>query len=107
MRLRVALLGMNKVGELGGVAKEEDGCIVKYPVEIAFIGTNLDGKTTWITGSVGRARLATNCGETNSSAGPVANVFEEGGTSEIRNVVRHFKVAMRARALSVVLRVSK
>jgi hypothetical protein len=32
MRLRIALLGMDKVRELGGVAKEEDGSIVKYPV---------------------------------------------------------------------------
>lgn len=52
MGLRIALLGMNKVGELCRVAKEEDGSVVEYPVEIAFISTNLDGKTTRITGSV-------------------------------------------------------
>jgi hypothetical protein len=60
MRLRIALLGMNKVRELGRVAKEEDRGVVEYPVEIAFISANLDGKTTRITGSVCRARLATN-----------------------------------------------
>ena len=107
MRLRIALLGMNKVGELGRVAKEEDGSVVEYPVEIAFIGTNLDGKTTRITGSVCRARLATNGGETNSSAGSVANFLEEGGTSEVRNVVCHFKVAMCTGALSMDLRDSR
>ena len=107
MRLRVTLLSMNKGGELGRVAKEEDGSIVEYPVEIAFIGTNLDGKTTRITGSIWRARLATNCGETNSSAGSVANVFEQRGTSKVRNVMRHFKVAMCARALSMDLRDSR
>lgn len=53
--MRIALLGMNKVGELRRVAKEEDGSIVEYPVEIAFVSTNLDGKTARITGSVCRA----------------------------------------------------
>jgi hypothetical protein len=104
MRLGIPLLGMNKVGELGGITKEEDGSVVEYPVEIALVSTNLDGKTTRITGSVCRARLATNRGETNSSARPVANFFKEGGTSEVRNVVCHFKVAMRAGAFSMDLR---
>jgi len=104
MRLRIALLGMNKVGELGRVAKEEDGGIIEYPVEIAFISTNFDGKAARITGSVCRARLATNRGETNSGAGPVADFLEEGGTGEVRNVVCHFKVAMRAGTLSMDLK---
>lgn len=104
MGLRIALLGMDKVGELGRVTKEEDRSVVEYPVEITFLSTNLDGKTTRITGSVCRARLASNRGETNSSAGPVANFFEEGGTSEVGNVVRYFKVAMRAGAFSMNLR---
>jgi hypothetical protein len=107
MSLRIALLGMNKVGELGRVAKEEDGSIVEYPVEIAFISTNLDGKTTRITGSVCRARLATNRGKTNSSASFVANFLEEGGTSEVRNVVCYFKVAMCAGSLGMDLRDSR
>jgi len=52
MRLRVALLGMDKVREFGGIAKEEDGSIVEDPVEIAFVGANLDGEPTGIAGSV-------------------------------------------------------
>ena len=107
MRLRIALLGMNKVGELGRVAEEEDGCIVEYPVEIAFVSTNLDGKTTRIAGSVCRARLATDRGETDSSAGSVANFLKERGTSEVRNVVSYFKIAMCAGALSMDLRDSR
>ena len=107
MRLRIALLGMNKVGELCRVAKEEDGSIVEYPVKITFVSANLDRKTTRITGGVCRARLATNRGETNSGAGSAANLLEEGGTSEVRNVVCHFKVAMCASALSMDLRDSR
>lgn len=52
MRLRIALLGMDEVRELGGIAKEEDGGIVEDPVEIAFVGAYLDGEPTGIAGSV-------------------------------------------------------
>ena len=52
MCLRVALLGVNEVGELGGVTNEEDRGIVENPVEIAFVSANLDGKPTRIAGSV-------------------------------------------------------
>ena len=52
MRLRIALLGMDKVRELGGIAKEENGRVVEDPVEIAFVGANLDGEPTRIAGSV-------------------------------------------------------
>lgn len=45
MRLGVTLLGVDEVGELGGVADEEDGCVVKDPVEVTLLGPNLDGET--------------------------------------------------------------
>jgi hypothetical protein len=54
MGLRIALLGMDKVGEFGGIAKEEDRCVVKDPVEITFVRADLDGKPTWVTSSVRR-----------------------------------------------------
>ena len=43
---------MDKVRELGGIAKEEDRSIVEDPVEIAFVGADLDGEPTRIAGSV-------------------------------------------------------
>jgi len=54
MGLRIALLGMDKVREFGGITKEEDGSVVEDPVKIAFIGADLDGKPTGIAGSVRR-----------------------------------------------------
>jgi|SRR5579863_3875320 len=107
MGLRIALLGMDKVREFGGIAKEEDGSVVEDPVKIAFVGADLDGKATGIAGSVRRTRLATDCRETNGSTGSVADLFEEGGAGEVGNVVRHLKVAMRASTLSVDLNNSK
>lgn len=52
MRLGIALLRVNKVGKFGGVANEEDRGIVENPVDITFVGANLDGKAAWIAGSV-------------------------------------------------------
>lgn len=104
MRLRVALLCMDKVGELGRVAKEEDGSVIEDPVEVAVIGANLDGKPTGITGSVRRARLAADSGKTNRGAGFVAYFFEERGRGEVGNVVGHLEVAMRASTLGMDLR---
>jgi hypothetical protein len=104
VRLRVALLGMDEMRELGGVTKEEDGGIVEDPVKIAFVSANLDSKTTRITGGIRRARLAANGGETNGSAGLVANCFEERGRSEVGDVVGYLKVAVRASTLSMDLR---
>jgi hypothetical protein len=99
MRLGVTLLGVNKVGKLGGVANEEDRCIVEDPVEIAFVGAYLDGKAARITGRVRRARLTADGGETDSSTGPVANLFKKRSTSEVGDVMRHFEVAVRASTL--------
>lgn len=54
MGLRIALLGMDKVREFGGIAKEENGSVVEDPVKVAFISADLDGKPTGIAGSVRR-----------------------------------------------------
>jgi hypothetical protein len=37
MSLWVSLLGMDEVGEFGGVTDKENGSIVKNPVEVAFV----------------------------------------------------------------------
>jgi hypothetical protein len=101
MCLRVALLGVNEVGELGGVANEEDWSIVENPVEIAFVGANLDSEAPGVTGSVWRAAFSTNCGETDGGTSSVADLFEEGGRSEIGYVMSHCEVAVRASTLGM------
>ncbi len=101
MCLRVALLGVNEVGEFGGVADEEDWCIVENPVEVAFVGANFDSEAPGVTGSVWRARLTTYGGETDGGTSPVADLFEEGGRSEIGDVMGHFEVAVCAGTLGM------
>ena len=45
MRLRVTLLRVDEVGELGGVTNEEHGSVVEDPVEVALLGLDLDSET--------------------------------------------------------------
>jgi len=35
--LRVSLLGVDEVGELGRVTNEENGSIIEYPIPVTFI----------------------------------------------------------------------
>jgi hypothetical protein len=71
--LRVPLLCVDEVGELGGVTNKKDRGIVEHPVKVAVIRLELDGETTRVTGGVGRARLATDGGETDGRADLLAN----------------------------------
>ena len=64
MSLRVTLLGVDEVRELGWVTDEEHGGVVKHPVEVALLRLDLDGETSGVTSGVRRSRLATDGGET-------------------------------------------
>lgn len=59
MRLRVSLLGVDEVGELCGVADEEDGGIVEDHIPVTFICAEFDGEPTRVASSICRARLST------------------------------------------------
>ena len=48
MRLRVTLLRVDEVGELGGVTNEEHGSVVEDPVEVALLGLDLNSETCTI-----------------------------------------------------------
>lgn len=58
--LRVALLGVDEDGKLGGIAQEEDGSVVKDPVPVTFLCVELHGKPTGVPGTVWGTLLATN-----------------------------------------------
>lgn len=77
MGLRVPLLGVDEVGEFGGVTNEENGGVVEDPIPVTFFGSELKGKATRITSGVGRARFTTNGGETGSDTDFLANALEE------------------------------
>src|SRR5450759_4232456 len=58
-----ALLRVDEVGELRGVANEKDGSVVADHVVIAVLGVELERKYAWVTSSAGGAQLAGDCRE--------------------------------------------
>jgi hypothetical protein len=52
MGLRVPLLGVNEVRELGRVADEEHWGVVEDPVPVAFVGAKLDRETTGVASGI-------------------------------------------------------
>ena len=57
--LWVALLSVYEDRELRGVTEKEDWSVVEYPVPIAFLGIEFDGKASRISGRVGATFLST------------------------------------------------
>jgi hypothetical protein len=99
--LRIPLLGVDEVGEFGGVTKEENRSVVEHPVPVAFVCPQFDSKATRIASGIGRARFTTDGGETDSSANLLAHRFEESGISDVAEVVSDLKVTMSASTLGM------
>jgi hypothetical protein len=64
------------------ISKEEDRSVVGDNIPVAFVGAELDRETTRISGTVVRARLATNSGES-SSDGTLLALLENVGHAEV------------------------
>lgn len=50
----VALLGVDEVRELRRVAEEEDGCVVSDKIPVSFVGLELHGEASRVSGAVVR-----------------------------------------------------
>lgn len=101
VRLRVTLLGVDKVRELGRVAQEENRSVVEDPIPVSFLGADFDRKPARIARSVGRARLATDSGEAHGDGRTVADLVEDGGAANVGDIVGDLKVPMCTGALGV------
>ena len=120
MRLGIALLSVDEVRELGGVADEEHGRVVEHPVEVALLSLDLDRetcpfvlnsrpkteskcwrRTTGITHRVCGTGLATDSRETDGQGRLLANGVEERRAGKVGDIVRRLEVSMRTRTLGV------
>ena len=52
------LLRVDEVGELNGIANEEDRSVVAYQVVVAFGGVEFHRETAWVTPGIGGAGFA-------------------------------------------------
>ena len=74
---------MDEVGELGGIAQEEDGCVVCYHVPVTLFCSKLDRETSRVSGAVGGTRFATDGGKANGDGTLFAFFAEDVGNAEI------------------------
>jgi hypothetical protein len=101
MSLRVSLLGVDEVGEFGGVPNKEHGRVVEDPVKVTFIGPQLDGETSWITGGIGGARFTANGGEAYGCTDFLTNGCEKRTRRDIAQVMCELEVTMGTGAFGV------
>jgi hypothetical protein len=92
--LRVPLLRVNEVGELGRITYEEYGCIVENPIPVALICFKLGRKATGIASSIRRARLPSDCGEADSRRNLLANLMEQLLRRDITQVMSNLEVTV-------------
>jgi hypothetical protein len=83
---RVTLLGVDKVGELDGVAEEEDRGVVADHVPVALLGVELDGKAAGVASRIARALLATDGREAGEDGGLGAGGAQELGGRQLGQV---------------------
>lgn len=100
MGLWVALLCVDKVGELCWLAEEKDGGVVEYPVKVSLGGADLDGEAAWVSGGVGGAGLASDGGESDGDRRLCA-WLEELCAAQVAGVVGGLKVSVCSAALCV------
>ena len=101
VRLRVTLLSVDKVRELGRVAQEENRGVVKDPVPVALLRADLDRKPARVARGIGRTRLATDGGEAHSDGRTVADLVEDGGAADVGDIVGDLEVTVCAGTLGV------
>lgn len=99
--LRVTLLGVDEVGELGRVTQEKDWSVIEDPVHVAFLGLHLDRETTRVTSSVWRTRFTTDGGETGSDWAFFANVGEDAGQTNVFERISALEDTVGASTLGV------
>lgn len=101
MSLRVSLLSVDEVRELGRVSDEENGSIIEYPIPVTFISPELESETTRVTSSISRTRFSTNGGETSCDADLLAYTLEEGLRGDITQIVSDLEVPVSASTLGM------
>jgi len=101
IRLRVPLLRMDKGRKLDAISDEEYGRVISNHIPISLISIKLDGESTRIPRSIGRALFAADGGETNSNFGLLADAIEDGCRCDVGYVVGHFEFSKRAGSFSM------
>lgn len=86
-----SFLGMNKRWKLSTVANGEDGFTEKHPVQVTFIGVQLEGESTCITYGIGRSSATGHGREADTKIGLLSYSAEEVCAGEGGYIICDFK----------------
>ncbi len=99
--LGIALLRVDEVAELEGIADEEHRRVVADEVPVAFLGVELDGEAAHVALGIGRPALAGDGGEAQKQLRLLADRGEQLGARVARDVLGDSERAVGGRALGV------
>jgi len=99
--LRIALLGVHKIGELDGILDEEHRRVVADQIPVALLGVEANGESARVAFRVRRAFLAPHGREAHEGLDLPADLLEESRVRVARDVVRHGEAAVRPRPLGM------
>jgi hypothetical protein len=97
---------VDQVRVLGRVPDKEDGSVEKDPVQDALFGLQFDSETMDVTNGIGRTRLASDGGETDSGWNLCANLLEKWLRCDLAQVLGYLEVTVCAGSLGMDLRFS-
>ena len=98
---RVALDRVVEVGELEGIAQEEDRRVVAHQVPVALVGVELDREAPDVALGVGGAALAGDRGETHEEIGLLSDLGEDARLGVAGDVAGDGEGAVGTRPLGV------
>lgn len=99
--LGIALLGVDKVGELQGVTDEEDRRVVAHQIPVAFLGVELDRKSAHVAFGIGSAAFAGDRRKAQKQRRLLADLGKDLGAGVAADVVGDGKGAVGAGALGM------
>ena len=89
VRTRVSLHGVVEVGELKGIAQEEDGRVVAHEVPVTFLRVELDSEASDIALRIGCASFASHGREPDEQVRLLANLGEDLRLGILGDILRH------------------
>jgi len=99
--LGVSLLGVDEVGELGGISDEEDGSVVTNQIPVTFFGVEFDSKTSGISFGIGRTLFTTDSGESGEDGSSLSEGVQEFSLAVLGDVIGDFEITVSAGTLGV------
>ncbi len=101
MSLRIPFLSMNKIRKLTWISNEKHRSVVSYEIPVSFFSIELNGKTSWISLRISRARLSSNSRKSSKYRGLLSYGIEKPCFAISRYIFGNCKDSMSTRSFSM------